>query len=80
MKMLLHLMESPVTSVMIAALKSLSRILISEYMKQSWSNFRELILLKIIDCYKASKEVCLINVYYTFVHELIIMIFFNLFV
>lgn len=56
MKMLLNLMESNINGVIIASLMTLSKILKSEHMRQSWSNFRELILLKIIDCYK-TKEV-----------------------
>ncbi|XP_037906156.1 CLIP-associating protein isoform X9 [Hermetia illucens] len=56
MKMLLSLLESPVPEVLISSLHVLGRILRSEKMKPYWSNFLELILLKIIDCYKNSKE------------------------
>ncbi|XP_058120591.1 CLIP-associating protein [Anopheles ziemanni] len=57
MKMLLHLMESQNNDVLIASLHTLGRIVRSAEMKTCWSNFLELILLKIIDCYKISKEV-----------------------
>lgn len=58
MKMLLILLQSPSNDVIIAALTSLRKIVQSDSMKPSWSNFLELILLKFIDCYKTSKEVC----------------------
>lgn len=57
MKMLLNLMESQNNTVLVAALHTLGRIVRSTEMKACWSNFLELILLKIIDCYKISKEV-----------------------
>ncbi|XP_049292643.1 CLIP-associating protein isoform X7 [Anopheles funestus] len=57
MKMLLHLMESQNNEVLIASLHTLGRIVRSTDMKACWSNFLELILLKIIDCYKISQEV-----------------------
>uniref|UniRef100_A0A2M3ZFX3 Putative microtubule associated-protein orbit n=1 Tax=Anopheles braziliensis TaxID=58242 RepID=A0A2M3ZFX3_9DIPT len=57
MKMLLHLMESQNNDVLIASLQTLGRIVRSADMKACWSKFLELILLKIIDCYKISKEV-----------------------
>lgn len=58
MKILLELMELPEpSSIVISAVKTLSKILISEHMKQCWSNFRELILLRITNCYKTNKEV-----------------------
>lgn len=57
MKMLLNLMESQNNTVLVAALHTLGRIVRSTEMKSCWSNFLELILLKIIDCYKISKEV-----------------------
>uniref|UniRef100_W4VRQ5 Putative microtubule associated-protein orbit n=1 Tax=Corethrella appendiculata TaxID=1370023 RepID=W4VRQ5_9DIPT len=57
MKMLLSLMESPTTSVVIVTLHTLGKVVRSGEMKTCWSNFLELILLKIIDCYKISKEV-----------------------
>uniref|UniRef100_A0AAG5DAP0 TOG domain-containing protein n=1 Tax=Anopheles atroparvus TaxID=41427 RepID=A0AAG5DAP0_ANOAO len=57
MKMLLHLMESQNNDVLTASLHTLGRIVRSAEMKTCWSNFLELILLKIIDCYKISKEV-----------------------
>lgn len=60
MKMLLNLMESQNFTVLIVALHTLGRIVRSAEMKSCWSNFLELILLKIIDCYKISKEVHLI--------------------
>ncbi|XP_055379522.1 CLIP-associating protein isoform X11 [Condylostylus longicornis] len=55
-KMLLSLLESPNSDIMIAALRVLAKILRSEKMKPYWNNFLELILLKIIDCYKQNKE------------------------
>lgn len=57
MKMLLNLMESQNNTVLVAALHTLGRIVRSTEIKSCWSNFLELILLKIIDCYKISKEV-----------------------
>lgn len=57
MKMLLNLMESQNNTVLVAALHTLGRIVRSAEMKSCWCNFLELILLKIIDCYKISKEV-----------------------
>lgn len=57
MKMLLKLMESQNPIVMIAALKTLSKIIRSPQMKSCWIKFLELILLKIIDSYKLGKEV-----------------------
>ncbi|XP_055538190.1 CLIP-associating protein isoform X3 [Wyeomyia smithii] len=57
MKMLLNLMESQNNTVLIASLQTLGRIVRSSEMKACWGNFLELILLKIIDCYKISKEV-----------------------
>lgn len=61
MKVLLNLLESSNQEIMIAALQVLSRIVRSVEMKLHWSNFLELILLKIIDCYRASKEVIKLN-------------------
>lgn len=54
---LLKMIESPNHNVMIAALQTLSKIIRSPIMRPSWTNFLELILLKIIDSYKAGKEV-----------------------
>lgn len=57
MKMILTLLQSPNNEVVITVLKVLSRIMRSDQLKSSWSNLLELILLKIIDSYKISKEV-----------------------
>lgn len=57
MKPLLILVDSPQYEVVIAVIKVLTRIMRSEAMKETWLNFLELLLLKIIDCYKKSKEV-----------------------
>ncbi|CAH1728220.1 unnamed protein product [Chironomus riparius] len=54
---LLKLIESQDSSVMIAGLQTLSRIIRSPPMRLCWTNFLELILLKIIDSYKSGKEV-----------------------
>lgn len=56
MKMLLSLLESPTPEVMTSALQVLGKIVRSAEMKPYWSNFLELILLKIINCYQNSKE------------------------
>lgn len=57
MKVLLALLDSEQTEIVITVLHTLSKILCSNNMKPSWINFLELILLKIIDCYKAHKDV-----------------------
>lgn len=57
MKALLVLIERPQHEVVIAVIKILAKIMRSEPMKLTWLNFLELLLLKIIDCYKLSKEV-----------------------
>lgn len=57
MIMLLKMIESQNQVVMIAALQTLSKIIRSPTMRPCWTNFLELILLKIIDSYKAGKEV-----------------------
>lgn len=54
---LLKMIESQNHIVMIAALQTLSKIIRSPAMRPCWTNFLELILLKIIDSYKAGKEV-----------------------
>lgn len=54
---LLKLIESQNNIVMIAALQTLAKIIRSPPMKACWTNFLELILLKIIDSYKSGKEV-----------------------
>jgi CLIP-associating protein 1/2 len=51
------MIESQNHVVMIAALQTLSKIIRSPPMRPCWTNFLELILLKIIDSYKAGKEV-----------------------
>lgn len=56
--MILGLIESKNSVIVIAALQTLSKILRSSEMQGSWSNFLELIVLKYIDNYKTSKEVC----------------------
>jgi CLIP-associating protein 1/2 len=58
---LLKMIESQNHVVMIAALQTLSKIIRSPPMRPCWTNFLELILLKIIDSYKAGKEVNKIN-------------------
>lgn len=58
MKLLLGLLDSQQTDIIAAVIHTLSKILRSDKMKSSWSNFLELILLKILDCYKAHKDVC----------------------
>lgn len=57
MKALLILVNSTQNEVVIGVLKVLTKIMRSEPMKLTWLNFLELLLLKIIDCYKMSKEV-----------------------
>lgn len=57
MIILLKLIESQNNVIMIAALQTLSKIIRSPPMRACWLNFLELILLKIIDSYKAGKEV-----------------------
>lgn len=56
--MILSLIESNNSVIVIAALQTLSKIIRSTEMQASWSNFLELIVLKYIDNYKTSKEVC----------------------
>lgn len=51
------MIESQNHIVMVAALQTLSKIIRSPSMRPCWTNFLELILLKIIDSYKAGKEV-----------------------
>ena len=55
--MLMKLMDVNDPIVMIAALKTLSKVIRSPQMKASWVKFLELILLRIIESYKAAKEV-----------------------
>lgn len=55
--MLMKLMDVNDPIVMIAALQTLSKVIRSPQMKASWAKFLELILLRIIDSYKAAKEV-----------------------
>lgn len=57
MKVLLALLDSQKADIIMTVLHALSKILCSEKMKTSWSHFLELILLKIIDCYRAHKDV-----------------------
>ncbi|XP_017477631.1 PREDICTED: CLIP-associating protein [Rhagoletis zephyria] len=56
MKMLLGLLESQTADVMIAVISVLGKIVRSTKMKDTWINFLELILLRIINCYPHSKE------------------------
>ncbi|KAG4077272.1 hypothetical protein HA402_009901 [Bradysia odoriphaga] len=56
MKALLILVDSPQHKIVIAVIKVLAKIMRSEPMKLTWLNFLEMLLLKIIDCYKMSKE------------------------
>ncbi|XP_067612657.1 CLIP-associating protein [Eurosta solidaginis] len=56
MKMLLGLLDSQTTEVMIAVISVLGKIVRSTKMKDTWINFLELILLRIINCYQHSKE------------------------
>ena len=57
--MLMKLMDVNDPIVMIAALQTLSKVIRSPHMKASWVKFLELILLRIIESYKAAKEVSL---------------------
>lgn len=57
MKLLLALLDSQHPDIVLAVVHTLSKIIRSERMKSSWCNFLELILLKIIDCYKIHKDV-----------------------
>ncbi|XP_031628993.1 CLIP-associating protein isoform X3 [Contarinia nasturtii] len=57
MKILLELLGSQQTDIILAVIHTLSKILRSDRMKTSWCKFLELILLKIIDCYKTHKDV-----------------------
>lgn len=61
MKLLLALLDSQQTDIVLAVIHTLSKILRSERMKSSWCNFLELILLKIIDCYKTHKDVSIFS-------------------
>lgn len=61
MKVLLALLDSQQTDIIMTVLHTLSKILCSDKMQSSWSNFLELILLKIIDCYRAHKDVSIGN-------------------
>lgn len=63
MKVLLALLDSQQTDIILTVLHALSKILCSEKMRSSWSNFLELILLKIIDCYRAHKDVRIIYIF-----------------
>uniref|UniRef100_W8B9A7 CLIP-associating protein n=1 Tax=Ceratitis capitata TaxID=7213 RepID=W8B9A7_CERCA len=56
MKMLLGLLDSQAADVMIAVISVLGKIVRSTKMKDTWINFLELILLRIINCYQHSKE------------------------
>lgn len=72
MKLLLALLDSQQTDIVLAVIHTLSKILRSERMKSSWCNFLELILLKIIDCYKTHKDVSKIHKthFFPYVHAL----------
>lgn len=56
MKMLLGLLDSQTADIMIAVISVLGKIVRSTKMKETWINFLELILLRIINCYQHSKE------------------------
>lgn len=60
MQPILKYLDSSNNIIMIAALDTLGKIIRSSEMRTCWINFLELILLKIIDCYRVSKEVILI--------------------
>lgn len=68
---LLKMIESKNDIVMVAALQTLSKIVRSTPMRPCWTNFLELILLKIIDSYKGGKEVsvliikCYLKIHYS---------------
>lgn len=62
MKMILSLLDSTQIDVVNAALHLISRIIRSEKMEQSWTGFLELIVLKIIDCYKLKKVKTEVNI------------------
>lgn len=74
MKNLLLLMQSTNTEVIISALDVIQKVIQSPEMKDNWTKFLELIVLKIIDCYKSNKEVnlqpeydlCLVSIINTF--------------
>lgn len=57
MKILLTFLQSANVEVIVAALKVLQRVMQSAEMKEYWVKFLELILIKVIDCYKNGKEV-----------------------
>lgn len=57
MKILLTFLQSTNVEVIVAALKVLKRVMQSAEMKEYWVKFLELILIKVIDCYKNGKEV-----------------------
>lgn len=57
MKNVLLLMQSTNVEIIIASLNVIQRVIQSPEMKDNWTKFLELIVLKIIDCYKFSKEV-----------------------
>lgn len=59
MKMLLNFLQSPNVDVIIGSLKVFQRLMQSAAMKEYWVKFLELILLKVIDCYKNGKDVCI---------------------
>lgn len=64
MKILLALLDPPQqTDIVLAVIHTLSKIIRSERMKSSWSKFLELILLKIIDCYKIHKDVRIFTIF-----------------
>lgn len=65
--MILSLIDSKNSIVVIASLQTLSKILRSAEMQNSWINFLELIVLKYIDNYKTSKEVSFVSTNFFFV-------------
>lgn len=57
MKTVMLLVQSTNVEIIVAALNVIQRMIQSQEMKENWTKFLELIVLKIIDCYKVSKEV-----------------------
>lgn len=55
--MILGLIMSKDSIIVIASLQTLTKIIRSEDMRDCWTNFLELIVIKFIETYKVSKEV-----------------------
>lgn len=56
-KMLLLFLQSSNVEEIIASLKVVQRVIQSAAMKEYWLKFHELLLIRVIDCYKNGKEV-----------------------